>query len=119
VKASLREQVEAMGELLEMNSLGVERLLDNAQWRPITQYDKKARPPVLLRGAAEHQWTVGYWGVLDAPWLYEDHRPAQLVREPKPYWRKAINWDKGLPLNFDPVSFADIDERAIDRLPQT
>ena len=107
-----------MGDIVQMGGAGVDRLLANADWRPIALYDKEASPSVLLRGAASHQWTCGYWGVLEAPWLYDDRLPAALSRDPKPYWRKAIDWDKGLPVGFDPVSFASIDEQAIDRLPQ-
>lgn len=108
-----------MGDLVDIGDVGVKRLLNNAEWRPIVQYDKESRPSVLLRGAAEHQWTFGYWGVLEAPWLYDDQRPAAvLARDPKPFWRKAIDWDKGLPVGFDPVSFAEVDARAVDLLPQ-
>lgn len=107
-----------MGDLVDIHDRGVKRLLDSAEWRPITLYDKETRPSVLLRGAAEHHWTLGYWGVLEAPWLYDDQRPAALARDPKPFWRKAIDWDKGLPVGFDPVSFAEIDEASVYLLPQ-
>lgn len=107
-----------MNDPVDIRSRSVKQLLNKADWRPITLYDKETRPSVLLRGAAEHQWTLGYWGVLEAPWLYDDQRPAAPARDPKPFWRKAIDWDKGLPVGFDPVSFAEIDEVSVGLLPQ-
>ncbi len=104
---------EDMGDIVHITEAGLDQLLRGAAWRPISLYDKNRRPSVLLRGAQAHHWTCGYWGVLEAPWLIDEKLPLISPREPEPYWRKAIDWDKGLP-GFDPVAFAVIDGQVMN-----
>jgi hypothetical protein len=72
----------------------------DAEWRPIGEYDKAARPLVLLRGSG--QMVLGEWGVSYDPLADEEGRVEA--------WRSQEDSTLESPLWFEPEQFAILEE---------